>query len=100
MLRHESSNPRPRLSPMNAPLKAVDVVSDLPALMADLAHEARQAARLLALASGDQKNMALAAMAKALRASSQDILAANTEDVAEARASGATAAFLDRLSLN
>lgn len=85
---------------MNAPLKAVDVVSDLPALMADLAHEARQAARLLALASGDQKNMALAAMAKALRASSQDILAANTEDVAEARASGATAAFLDRLSLN
>jgi glutamate-5-semialdehyde dehydrogenase len=85
---------------MNAPLKAVDIVSDLPALMADLAANARKAARVLALASGEQKDKALAAMAQALRDATKDILAANAEDVAEARAAGATSAFIDRLSLN
>jgi len=85
---------------MNAPLKAVDVVSDLPALMADLAIHARQAARVLALAPSTQKDAALAAMAAALRAATKDILAANAEDVAEARTAGATSAFIDRLSLN
>jgi len=85
---------------MNAPLKAVDVVSDLPALMADLAVHARAAARMLALAPSRQKDAALAAMAKALRAATKDILAANAEDVAEARAAGATSAFIDRLSLD
>ncbi|MBY0381153.1 MAG: glutamate-5-semialdehyde dehydrogenase [Xanthobacteraceae bacterium] len=85
---------------MNAPLKAVDVVSDLPALMADLAVHAREAARMLALAPSRQKDAALAAMAKALRSATKDILAANAEDVAEARTAGATSAFIDRLSLD
>jgi glutamate-5-semialdehyde dehydrogenase len=39
-------------------------------------------------------------MAKALRRSRTPILAANAEDVAEAKASGATPAFLDRLALD
>jgi glutamate-5-semialdehyde dehydrogenase len=39
-------------------------------------------------------------MAKALRASRGPILAANAEDVAEAKAAGATPAFLDRLALD
>jgi len=83
---------------MNAPLKADD--TDLAALMADLATKARAAARVLALAPAEQKNTALAAMAAALRASAPQLLAANAEDVAEARASGATPAFVDRLALN
>jgi glutamate-5-semialdehyde dehydrogenase len=54
----------------------------------------------LALAPKEQKDAALAAMAQALRAHTRDILAANARDLAEARSSGATAAFLDRLALN
>ncbi|RTL50045.1 MAG: glutamate-5-semialdehyde dehydrogenase [Bradyrhizobiaceae bacterium] len=85
---------------MNAPLKAFDEASDLPSLMTELAAGARRAARMLALASTEQKNAALAAMAKAIRASAKEIIAANAEDVTEARANGASAAFIDRLSLN
>jgi glutamate-5-semialdehyde dehydrogenase len=85
---------------MTAPLKAVDGTPDLPALMTELAAGARRAARALAIAPTEQKNAALAAMAAAIRASVPAILAANAEDVAEARASGATTAFVDRLALN
>src|SRR5438874_2265098 len=85
---------------MTAPLKAVDGNADLAALMGDLARRARAAARTLALSTTDQKNRALAAMARAIRADTAAILAANAEDVAEAKAGGANAAFLDRLTLN
>jgi glutamate-5-semialdehyde dehydrogenase len=84
---------------MNAPLKAVDDAIDLPALMSALAGETRAAARVLALAPAEQKNDALAAMAAALRASSAKLLAANAEDVADARASGSSESFIDRLAL-
>jgi glutamate-5-semialdehyde dehydrogenase len=84
---------------MNAPLKAAPADADLPALMADLAQGARRAARVLALAPTAQKNAALDAMASAIRAAAPQILAANAEDVAEARANGATDAFIDRLTL-
>ncbi|HLJ19104.1 MAG TPA: gamma-glutamyl-phosphate reductase, partial [Stellaceae bacterium] len=85
---------------MTAPLKAVDGSADLAALMGELAQAARSAARTLALSSTEQKNRALDAMARAIRADSAAILAANAEDVAEAKAGGANAAFLDRLALN
>ncbi|MEA2884863.1 MAG: glutamate-5-semialdehyde dehydrogenase [Bradyrhizobium sp.] len=84
---------------MTASLKAVDSSSDLPALMAGLAAQARAAADVLALASAEQKNRALDAMERAIRGSAAAILKANAEDVAEARASGATTAFIDRLTL-
>lgn len=84
---------------MNAPLKAIDNPNDLAALMARLGRDARAAARELALASTEQKDAALDAMARALRAREADILAANSEDVAEARAGGASDAFIDRLTL-
>ncbi|CAM5488954.1 Gamma-glutamyl phosphate reductase OS=Afipia felis OX=1035 GN=proA_3 PE=3 SV=1 [Afipia felis] len=84
---------------MNAPLKAVDDATDLPALMSHLAQQTRAAAKVLALAPAAQKNAALAAMAAALRASAPALLAANGEDVREARASGATDSFVDRLAL-
>ena len=50
---------------MTAPLKAIDGNADLPALMTDLAAQARTAARVLALAPPEQKNRALAANATA-----------------------------------
>ncbi len=93
---------------MNAPLKAVagpgkvqaELSVKLDALMHGIARDARDAARVLALASSAQKNKALAAMAKAVRRSLNAILAANAEDQAEAKSGGATEAFLDRLALN
>ncbi len=85
---------------MSAPLKALDSAAELPSLMAELAAGARRAARTLALATTQQKNDALAAMAASVRANAARILAANAEDVAEAKAGGATAAFVDRLALN
>jgi glutamate-5-semialdehyde dehydrogenase len=84
---------------MTASLKAVEGTADLPVLMNDLARSARAAARVLALASTGQKNRALEAMERAIRAGSTAILKANAEDVAEVRANGATAAFIDRLTL-
>jgi glutamate-5-semialdehyde dehydrogenase len=84
---------------MSAPLKAIDGNADLAAQMTDLASRARAAARQLALAPAEQKNRALDAMEQAIRANAAAILKANAEDVAEVRASGATSAFVDRLTL-
>lgn len=84
---------------MSAPLKAIDGNADLAAQMTNLAGHARAAARQLALAPAEQKNRALDAMEQAIRTNVATILKANAEDVAEARASGATSAFVDRLTL-
>src|SRR6266478_8507818 len=84
---------------MTAPLKAIEANADLPTLMTELARRARAAARVLALASPEQKNRALGAMERAIRANAHAILTANAEDVAEVRAGGASSAFIDRLTL-
>src|SRR5215468_5391319 len=85
---------------MTVSLKAIDGNADLPALMNELAARARAAARVLALAPPEQKNRALEAMERAIRANSAAILAANAEDVADAKASGSMiASFIDRLTL-
>jgi glutamate-5-semialdehyde dehydrogenase len=85
---------------MNAPLKAVTSSLALASTMRALGGDARAAARVLALAPAAQKSRALAAMAKAIRRARSAILAANLEDQAEAKAAGATPAFLDRLALD
>jgi glutamate-5-semialdehyde dehydrogenase len=84
---------------MTASLKTIDGSADLTALMNDLAARARAAARVLSLAPPEQKNRALEAMERAIRRNAPAILAANAEDVAEYRTTGATAAFIDRLTL-
>jgi glutamate-5-semialdehyde dehydrogenase len=84
---------------MTATLKAIDGSTDLPALMNDLATRARAAARVLSLAPTGQKDRALDAMAGAIRKHAATILAANAEDVADAKAAGITSSFLDRLTL-
>jgi glutamate-5-semialdehyde dehydrogenase len=85
---------------MNAPLAALAAPGTLAAGMGEIGRDARSAAHALALAPAAQKNAALAGMAKAIRRARSAILDANAEDVAEAKAAGATAAFLDRLTLN
>jgi glutamate-5-semialdehyde dehydrogenase len=85
---------------MTAPLKTVDSTSDIAGLMHDIGRRAKDAARVLALAGTAQKDQALAAMAGEVRARKPDVLAANAQDLAEAKAAGATAPFLDRLALD
>jgi glutamate-5-semialdehyde dehydrogenase len=85
---------------MSAPLKTIEGSGDIAAAMGEIGRRARAAARALALAPADQKNRALGAMATAVRAQAPALLAANAEDVAEARAAGVTGAFLDRLALD
>jgi len=65
----------------------------------ELGVAARAAARELARASTETKNGALAAIAAEIRRGAQSILAANAGDVAQAKADGCDAAFLDRLTL-
>lgn len=87
-------------SGMNLPLKSVEGATDIGPLMRDLGIRARAAARALALSPAERKDAALTAMAQALRANADTILAANADDVAEARARGTAASFLDRLTLD
>lgn len=66
----------------------------------DLAARARQAAIALASTSTDQRNRALLVMAHALVAKQDEIIAANEQDMAAARAAGTAPALMDRLELN
>jgi glutamate-5-semialdehyde dehydrogenase len=69
-------------------------------LMHGIGAAAKAASHRLAIATSDEKNAALIAAAKALRASTADILAANAKDIEAAKAAGRPAAFVDRLMLN
>ncbi|HXW70486.1 MAG TPA: glutamate-5-semialdehyde dehydrogenase [Methylocella sp.] len=69
-------------------------------VMASLGRAAHAAASRLALASTEVKNRAIEKAAGDIRALRKEILAANGRDVAAAKASGATPAFLDRLLLD
>ena len=71
---------------MTAPLKTIETVADV--IMPEIGQRARSAARVLALAPTAQKDKALAAMADAIRARQDQILAANAEDISGAKASG------------
>jgi glutamate-5-semialdehyde dehydrogenase len=72
-------------------------MADLGQQIEELGQKARAAARVLALSSKDQKNAALMAMADALEASGEEILAANGRDLAAAPGYGLNAAAVDRL---
>jgi len=85
---------------MATPLKTVENTSDLAAVMRDIGRRGRAAARILALAPNEQKNAALGFMTGAIRGYTDAIIAANADDLADARASSASPAFVDRLMLN
>ena len=72
---------------------------DIQNYMQTLGRQARAASRVLAAASTATKNAALLAMAAEIRARSEALLAANAQDLAEARAAGLEPALIDRLTL-
>ena len=84
---------------MTAPLKTVEASIVAP-MMRETGQRAKSAARVLALTPAAQKDKALTGMAKAIRTRQAHILSANADDIAEAKAAGATPAFLDRLALD
>ena len=65
----------------------------------ELARAAREASYDLAVATREVKDAALLAMADALGAEAEQILAANADDVARAEANGTPANIIDRLRL-
>ena len=72
---------------------------DIKQYMETVGRAAREASRATARASTKAKNEALLATAAAIRAQRDALLAANAEDVAEAKAAGLDAAMIDRLTL-
>ena len=64
-----------------------------------LARDAREAARVLAGSSSAVRDRALRDAAARVRSAEPELLAANAGDVARARTSGDTPAFIDRLTL-
>ena len=69
-------------------------------VLVDQGREAKDASRLLALASTTAKDAALHLGADLLVERSADVLAANADDVARAEAAGTTATVVDRLRLS
>ena len=67
--------------------------------MLELGRDAREAARILALAPTAQKNAALKAMAQAIRKSAAKIIVANQADVSAAKSKDLKESFIDRLTL-
>jgi len=72
---------------------------DVVSYMLALGKAARVAARELARAGTDAKNLALRAVATEIRARAADLLEANRADVESARKAGRDGAFVDRLTL-
>jgi glutamate-5-semialdehyde dehydrogenase len=70
------------------------------ALMAEMGRKARVAARTLATAPGEAKRAALEAAAAALLSATRAILAANALDLADMKAAGRAASFIDRATLD
>ncbi|EGD57004.1 glutamate-5-semialdehyde dehydrogenase [Gordonia neofelifaecis] len=73
--------------------------TDVTAAVTELATAAKKAARTLGLLTTAQKNAVLLAAAGAIDAASDDIVAANAEDVQRAEAAGTEASLVDRLRL-
>lgn len=74
--------------------------TDIPALMALIGTRAKAASATLAFATPDQKRTALRAAADAVWQTRVDIIAANMQDMAYARAKDLSPAMLDRLMLD
>jgi len=77
-----------RLEPMDAKV-----------LISKLADSARNAGRTLSVATGAQRRAALVAIAEAIEARSNEILAANEKDMEAGRSAGLNSSLLDRLLL-
>lgn len=89
---------------MNTQIKTADLAGtetqDTKSVMDAIGAAAKAAASVLATAPREQKDLALLEAAKALRAATPAILAANARDVAAMEDKGAAASFIDRLRLD
>ncbi len=82
-------------------VNALEIRSDdLALVMAGIGAAAAAARTALALSAGSQRDAALLAAARSMRAHAPQILAANAQDMEAARVRGLSAALLDRLQLN
>jgi len=81
-------------------LDEVSERSDIVRIMEEIGQRAKAASKQLALASSERKHAALIAMADALMRRQDVILNANALDVANARETGMSTAFIDRLQLD
>jgi glutamate-5-semialdehyde dehydrogenase len=88
------------MSPDTLARPSAEAASDLARVMAEIGRRAREASARLALAPADAKTAALKAAASAIRVRADEILAANAEDLAAAKAAGIGTALLDRLALD
>lgn len=70
------------------------------AVVRDLAERARVASRRLALLTRAEKDAALLALADAVAAATDEVVAANAEDLQRGREGGMAAGLLDRLALD
>ena len=73
---------------------------DIKAYMQQIGQQARAASRAMARADTHAKNRALNAMADAIDRDAAKLIAANQQDLTNARAAGLDEAMLDRLALN
>jgi glutamate-5-semialdehyde dehydrogenase len=85
---------------MNVQTKKPETLENVADAMRALGVQAREAARVLALASTEAKNAALATAACELRARVPAIVEANRFDLAAAAEAGRPASYLDRLMLD
>ncbi len=69
-------------------------------VMEELGRDAKKATHILSLAPAETKNKALLEAAKSLRASRDELLAANAKDMTAAKERGTASSFLDRLKLD
>lgn len=72
---------------------------DIQTAMTEMGYAARAASRVVASASGEQRNVALIAIREAITATREAILAANEADLEQGRSQGLDAALMDRLAL-
>ena len=77
-----------------------DAGGGLQAMMAATGRAAREGARALRLSTADQRTAAIIAMAAAIRADAESILAANLRDQARSREAGLSAPMIDRMLLD
>src|SRR5262247_2851155 len=91
--------PAVKATPLSTQRKP-ETLNDVGAAMRAIGLAAREAAAVLAQASSTEKNAALIAAGREIRAQTAAILLANERDLKQARSAGVGAAFLDRLLLD
>lgn len=78
-----------------------DTVADTAqAIVEELAQQSRTAFLQISSSAHEQRNQALYHAAHAIRAATDEIIAANAQDITAGRSAGLTDAFIDRLSLD